>query len=107
MMPGICGFYNLSPDAEAARLLGRMTAELSPRAAHADRFLDPNGSYAVAHASHGILSTAPQPATLPGDHRICVFDGEIFDTEPILSGLRSQDMPTREDAFAKMVLSLF
>src|SRR6186713_3103276 len=78
-MPGICGFCSASADERASGLLTRMAEQLtSPWTKVTGHSLDPHGRFGLAHASLGIASTATQPASMPGDKRQAVLDGEIY-----------------------------
>ncbi|MEX2317848.1 MAG: asparagine synthase-related protein [Pirellulales bacterium] len=106
-MPGICGFYNVSSDPRASRLLEHMVDRLGLQFCRpSNQLVDRSGHFGLAQASLGISPTAPQPARLPDDVRVAVFDGEIFDSGALCATLRSQGIAVRADDSATLLLRL-
>jgi asparagine synthase (glutamine-hydrolysing) len=81
-MPGIFGFYNVTPRTDAAKLSERMLARLrTVKCPTSSQYLDPLGRYALGRVSLGVLPTTSQPVSLREGRIQAVMDGELDDVD--------------------------
>jgi asparagine synthase (glutamine-hydrolysing) len=93
-MPGICGFYDSRSKTDGSSLLDDMLARLgTSECPHIGRQVEPDGRFGLGCAALGILSDAPQLATLQGGRYVVVMDGELYDPPSTDASHRSNGSP--------------
>lgn len=107
-MAGICGYWKTEGGVPRAALLDGMLARVSAIAdQNVYRHLDPAGRFALGSVSLGILSQAPQPATLRSGELLAVVDGEFYGMESLRAELRSKGHEIAADDFASALLAAY
>ena len=107
-MPGICGFYDSSPQPGEATLVDDMLSGL--RASHdrlVHRYVDPRNGFALGIAALGTVAVARQPAACPSNDLLAVVDGELYDMDLITSGLCSRGHNVDGNDYAAALLHTY
>jgi asparagine synthase (glutamine-hydrolysing) len=105
-MPGICGFFETSPQPDSATLAAQMLAKLrQPACPIANERVDPAGRFALGRASLGALPMSPQPVLCREGRLRAVMDGELYDMDKLCSDLRLQGHRIYLDDHAAVLLT--
>jgi asparagine synthase (glutamine-hydrolysing) len=107
-MPGICGFYNVSPQADAAKLAERMLERLSATGgACASQYADLLGRFALGRVSLGILPESVKQASLCGADFHAVMDGELDDLDTRFNHGHTGGPPPDQNAHVVALLKTY
>lgn len=108
-MPGLCGYYSLTPTTEAPLPFGEMLSALdtaAPRSKRRIEFVDPARRFALGTTSLGVFSQRVEPAFHRAGEVVCIMDGELYETDALAAKLLAAGHRVDPDDHPALMLTL-